>query len=354
MGTRRKKHTECLIQKAIYQQTKTAMKRIELVEFLKGYSILTIILFHFLQRLQIPNIGGKLIGFGGTGVHLFILLSGFGLYYSHVHKSLGFKAFLKKRISKVYFPYIVIVLVSALIALFIPIYQNSWYALGGHIFLYKMFDESIIGSYGYPLWFISMIIQFYLVFYLLVWVKEKIGNKWFLVICLLLSFLWTGLVIGLGKETLRIWNSFFLRYLWEFAIGMVIASEFKRNNYQLKISIKTSYILIIGLVNCALYAGLALKGGEIGKMTNDIPALIGYSSLAIWIYLVGVKVINSFFLYTGKISYSMYLLHTLIQMTVLYYIGNISMYLALIIALISVYIIADLFQKNLNYFYSKL
>jgi peptidoglycan/LPS O-acetylase OafA/YrhL len=166
--------------------------------------------------------------------------------------------------------------------------------------------------------------------------------------------LWTGLVIGLGKETIRVWNSFFLRYLWEFAIGMVIASEFKRNDYQLKISIKTSYILIIGLVNCALYAGLALKGGEIGKMTNDIPALIGYSSLAIWIYFVGVKVINSFFLYTGKISYSMYLLHSLIQMIVLYYIGNINIYLALIIALISVYIIADLFQKNLNYFYSKL
>ena len=217
-----------------------------------------------------------------------------------------------------------------------------------------MFDESIIGSYGYPLWFISMIIQFYLVFNLLVWFKEKIGNKWFIIICFLLSFLWTGLVIGLGKETFRVWNSFFLRYLWEFAIGMVIASEFKRNDYQLKIKIKTSYILIIGLVNCALYACLALKGGEIGKMTNDIPALIGYSSLAIWIYLVGVKIINSFFLYTGKISYSMYLLHTLIQMIVLYYISYVNMYLALVIALISVYLISGLFQKSINFVYTKL
>jgi peptidoglycan/LPS O-acetylase OafA/YrhL len=330
------------------------MKRIELVEFLKGYSILTIILFHFLQRLQIPNIGGKLIGFGGTGVHLFILLSGFGLYYSHVHKPLGFIAFLKKRISKIYFPYIAIVLVSALITLFIPIYQNSWYALGGHIFLYKMFDESIIGSYGYPLWFISMIIQFYLVFNLLVWFKVKIGNKWFIVICLIISLLWTGLVIGLGKETLRVWNSFFLRYLWEFAIGMVIAYEFKRNNYQFKISIKTSYILIIGLVNCALYAGLALKGGEIGKMTNDIPALIGYSSLAIWVYLAGIKVINSFFLYTGKISYSMYLLHTLVLMIVLYQMETVNLYIALVIALISVYLISGLFQKSVNFICQKL
>lgn len=329
------------------------MKRIEIIEFLKGYSIFTIIIFHFLQTFHFQNIVGKLISFGGTGVHLFILLSGFGLYYSHIHKPLSFVSFIQKRITKIYFPYIVIVLISALIALFIPIFKNSLYALGGHIFLYKMFDESIMGSYGYPLWFISMIIQFYITFNLIVLLKEKTGNKLFLITCFITSILWTILVIYLGKETVRVWNSFFVRYLWEFALGMVLASEFKRNGYKLNFNLKPIYYLLIGILNCGLYALLALKGGDIGKMTNDIPALIGYSSLAIWIYLIYNKTINGFFLYTGKISYSLYLIHTLTVSIVLYYFSNFQISISLIVALILTYILANLFQNGINFAYQK-
>jgi len=155
------------------------IKKIEIVEFLKGFSIFTIIIYHLLQTLKMQDISGKLIAFGGIGVHLFVLLSGFGLYLSHINKPLPFLDFLKKRFTKVYFPYIIIVFGSAIIAIIIPIFKNSLYAFFGHVFLYKMFDESIIGSYGYPLWFISMIIQFYLVFTLLTILKEKINNKLF-------------------------------------------------------------------------------------------------------------------------------------------------------------------------------
>ena len=330
------------------------MKRIEIIEFLKGYSIFTIIIFHFLQTFHFQNIAGKLISFGGTGVHLFVLLSGFGLYYSHIHKPLSFGSFIQKRITKIYFPYIVIVLLSAAIALFIPIFKSSLYALGGHVFLYKMFDESIMGSYGYPLWFISMIIQFYIAFNLIVQLKDKTGNKLFLIICFVISILWTILFIYLGKEAIRVWNSFFIRYLWEFALGMVLASEFKRNDYKLSFKIKPIYYLLIGIFNCVVYAFLSLNGGDIGKMTNDIPALIGYSSLAIWIYLIYNKKINGFFLYTGKISYSLYLLHTLTVSIVLYFFTSLPIALSLIIALILTYILADLYQKIVNFAYQKI
>ena len=186
------------------------MKRFEIVDFLKGYSIITIVLYHYLQFLHLSSPYDQIIRFGGTGIHLFILLSGFGLYYSHLNKPLTYPAFLRKRISKIYVPYIFVVLVSALIALFIPVYPNSWYALGGHVFLYKMFDESIIGSYGYPLWFISMILQFYLAFHLIVWIKSKLNNIQFLTLALLISAIWIALVILLNKGDERVWNSFFL------------------------------------------------------------------------------------------------------------------------------------------------
>lgn len=329
------------------------MKRIELIEFLKGYSILTIVLYHCFQQFHFNNILGKLIGFGGTGVHLFVFLSGFGLYYSQLHNPITFLPFIKKRISKIYFPYILIVLISALISVFIPVYKNSLYALGGHVFLYKMFDESIVGSYGYPLWFISMIIQFYLVFQLIVYLKSKLSNIKFVLICLLISILWSGTVLLLGKDNERIWNSFFLQYLWEFGLGIVFASEFKRNGYKLNFQIKSYLLLIVGVISCAIYATLALKAGNIGKMLNDIPALIGYSLVAIWIYQLNFKWINSFFLFTGKISYSIYLLHMLILLIGLHFFKTLPVSANIIISLAFIYLAANIYNKLTALFFQK-
>jgi peptidoglycan/LPS O-acetylase OafA/YrhL len=243
---------------------------------------------------------------------LFILLSGVGLYLSYLSNPLPYVAYLKKRTSKIYIPYICIVVISALISLLIPIYENSLYAFGGHVFLYKMFDEHIIGSYGYPLWFISTILQFYFIFYALVFLVKRLGNIPFLILCLAVSLGWTVIIIMLGKESERIWNSFFLRYLWEFSLGMVIASVLARNDYRLPFKPATTWILVAGLINCALYAFLALKGGTIGKLLNDIPALIGYGCIAVWLYRLKIGALNRFFLFTGRISYSLYLIHVLI------------------------------------------
>lgn len=327
------------------------MKRIELIEFLKGYSILTIVIFHYLQTFHWQNLAGKLIFFGGTGVHLFILLSGFGLYFSYLHKPIPFSKFLKKRISKVYVPYIIIVLISAFITMFIPIYKGSLYALFGHIFLYKMFDESIIGSYGYPLWFISMIIQFYLMFYPILWIKNKMKLNFFLIISFVISIIWIIFIILSGKDEFRIWNSFFLKYLWEFNLGIYLAQKFKENNYKLNFRLNKWKILIIGISSCLLYAILALKVGTVGKMVNDFPALLGYSFIAIWIYQIRLRFINQFVFYISKISYSLYLLHTLIIMLVKYYFVNVWHPIILFISFILSIIISKLYQNATNSLY---
>jgi len=289
------------------------MKKIEIIDFLKGYSIFTIVIFHYLLTLNLPGPYNKLIYFGGTGVHLFIVLSGIGLYLSYLNRPEKYPAFIKKRFSKVYIPYILVVLITAAIVVFYPVIEgSSWYALGGHIFLYKMFDEKIVGSYGYPLWFVSMIFQFYFTFYGIIFFKKKINNdKIFLGLSLAISLGWALLIAATGKESLRVWNSFFLQYLWEFALGMVIASFiYKRPEY--KPEIKSIYILIFGIVCCGLYGGLVLMFGEMGKLFNDVPALFGYSAIAIWVYKLKAGVINKFFLFTGKISYPLYLVHSII------------------------------------------
>ncbi len=324
------------------------IKRIELIEFLKGFSILTIVIFHYLQTFHWQHLAGKLIFFGGTGVHLFIFLSGFGLYFSYLHKPVTFTQFLKKRISKVYIPYLIIVIISALIACLIPVYEGSWYAFGGHIFLYKMFDESIIGSYGYPLWFISLIMQFYFMFYLFLGIIKKTGIKYFLYLSFLLSFFWVIYIIFSGKDIYRVWNSFFLKYLWEFSLGMFLADKYKKQNYSLQAGLKPAAVLFTGIAGCFLYAILALKAGIIGKMVNDIPALIGYTFIAVWIYNLKHDIINRFVLFIGKISYSLYLVHTLVIMIITYYLKDLWHPVLIILSFIISVCVAILYNSIYN------
>lgn len=327
------------------------MKRFEIVDFLKGYSIFTILIFHYLQYLQLPNPFDKIIFFGGTGVHLFVFLSGFGLYYSYNKKPIKYSLFLKRRITKIYIPYIFVVLLSAILSVFIPVYHNSFYALGGHVFLYKMFDESIIGSYGYQLWFISMILQFYLTFYIIIWLKSKLKNKLFLISGFVISIGWATLVFLINKEDARIWNSFFLQYYWEFALGIIIAEKVSKNEKIISIKANQFLLLTAGLLCSSVYGFLALKGGAVGKLYNDIFAFSGYTLLAIFLYHLRLKPINQFFVFVGEISLPVYLLHILVLFTLSALINNLSSIYIVILSIIVIIPISFVYQRLITAFF---
>lgn len=91
------------------------LQRLEVIDFLRGFSIFTIVLMHLLQSFPISPFLMAASSFGGAGVHVFILCSGFGLYLSYLNRPLTYIQFLKRRFLKVYLPYIIIILISALI-----------------------------------------------------------------------------------------------------------------------------------------------------------------------------------------------------------------------------------------------
>ncbi|MES2587777.1 MAG: acyltransferase [Bacteroidota bacterium] len=332
------------------------MKKIEIIDFLKGYSIFTIIIFHYLLEYKFGGSIEKIIYLGGTGVHLFVLISGFGLYYSHLKKPLSFFKFIKKRFSKIYLPYIFIVSLALIISLFLPIYTFSLYTFGGHLFLYKMFDNSIIGSYGYQLWFVSMIFQFYFSFHLLTYLKKILKNdKFFFLITLFISLLWAILLFIFEKGELRTWNSCFLTYLWEFCLGFLIAEYLNSSNFERFNSIieNNKLNISIGITGFIIYGLMAVKGGTMGKLFNDIPALAGYTAIAVFIYsftknVLKINFIRKFFIFSGNISYPLYLLHVLIlniSLKVFYFL-NISF--ILVISILITFIISFFFQKLIN------
>ena len=196
---------------------------VPILDYLKGFSICTIVFMHLTQTFMpsLPHAVRTLASVGGSGVHLFFLCSGIGLYMSYLKRNASCSQFLRRRFSKIYLPYIAVALVSS----FLPwMYKGNDRALAllSHVFLFKMFSPRYEESLGFQLWFISTLIQFYVLFIPLCRLEKKVGEKRFLALCFLSSLAWWlfAYFTGLGEQ--RIWGSFFLQYLWEFALGMVI------------------------------------------------------------------------------------------------------------------------------------
>ncbi|NQX38578.1 Peptidoglycan/LPS O-acetylase OafA/YrhL, contains acyltransferase and SGNH-hydrolase domains [Pedobacter steynii] len=329
-------------------------ERFVLIDFLKGYSIFTIVIFHILQYFSLPQPFDKAIFFGGTGIHTFFLVSGFGLALSSGNKEISYLNFLKKRFDKIYLPYILIVCLSAGLCLFLPLFdQPSWYAFLGHVFFYKMFDNDITISYGHQLWFISTIIQFYLVFPFLLKLLNRIPGKWFICIGFLISIFWSIFVFLMEKSDLRIWNSFFLQFMWEFMLGMAMA-RWKDKSF-LNRKFNHLYLMLFTGLGLLTYAFLAFKGGQVGRLFNDIPALIGYTGLAVMVYNFRIKAVNDFFLFTGKISYALYLIHVLVITVGLYVIHalqlSVPLSALLFVCFILCYVFAYWYTNLINLIY---
>ncbi len=292
-------------------------QRIEYIDFAKGYAIFTIVCYHALQQVALSPLMQKAIIFGGTGVHLFFLLSGFGLAWSASKDST--LQFYRRRMSKVWVPYVVVLTISWAAAAWLCIFPDGAGAWLAGVALYQMFSERYIESFGGHFWFISTIFQFYLVFPLLTRLQNKMSANVFLALAFFISIGWWLLVYFSGKSDLRVWNSFFLQFLWEFAIGMALAREVKQQRIDLGRALETPrydwLYLGAGIVFTALMIGIVLKMGAAGRIFNDVPALLGYTALSLFVYRMGRRMLpwlNRFFLWINGFSYSLYLIHVLV------------------------------------------
>lgn len=239
---------------------------------------------------------------------MFFFCSGFGLYQSYLRKQVGYSDFIKRRFFKVYIPYIVVVAISALFPFTYA--GDHLKAFFSHLLLYKMFIPEYESSFGGQMWYISTLFQFYFVFIPLVKAKGKIKNSsTFLAICGLTSVLWWVISSLTGIADERVWGSFFLQYLWEFALGM-FAAEYLWNGGTLKIKAVT--LLIASVVGLGA-AGMAKITGGILTTFNDPFAFIGYGALALLIYIAGPSLIKKWVRFISNISYELYLVHIFIN-----------------------------------------
>lgn len=287
-------------------------QRLEYIDFAKGFSILSIVLYHYCQPYT-HGVLSKVIMAGGAGVHLFFVLSGFGLGLSS--QNIGPFHFYRKRFVKILVPYFIFILFVYVLNSLYEIYpHDGLYALGGHLFFYKMFDENIIVSFGNHLWFMSTIIQFYIVFPLIILIKNKLNIISFLLFSLLLSVCYWVFISVLGISSKRMFNSSLFQFLWEFNVGIVLSDlyKIKRIKFWEQNIVVTAIPAFVGI---SLMGFLAIKGGRLGRTFNDIPASIGFASLSVFFYSICVdkiKFFKSAISHIGILSYELYLTHLLV------------------------------------------
>lgn len=280
------------------------------VKYLKGFSILTIVLMHLIQMMsKMPLKIVTMSAIGGAGVHVFFLCSGIGLYLSYLKHKVSFTEFIKKKFFKIYIPYVIVIAIS----FFLPWLYNGEdriNALLSHIFLFKMFIPKYENSFGIQFWYISTIFQLYLLFIPMCLMKEKIQkNRLFFVFFLTLSLLWwfACYILKIGHE--RIWSSFCLQYIWEFALGFIIAEKLYNKRV---FKIKNFVLFITGIIGIGLQATMAITSEEI-KLFNDIPSLIGYTSIAL--LLMNIPIFKLIGDKLSTFSYEFFLVHILVFST---------------------------------------
>lgn len=318
-------------------------RKLDVVNFLRGYSITTIVLMHLVQGYGLPGWAFKATSFGGAGVHVFILCSGFGLYLSYLNKPLGYKDFLRKRFGRIYWPMAIVCLATAVWMLCQG--KEVLLPLLGNLLLFKMFVPGLEISMGGQMWFISTIIQFYLAWPLIVRLTNiKRGGYW---IALAVSLLWATFVYLSGHSEERVWNSFFLQYLWEFCLGMKLAELYVRKPSALDLP-KWKYLVPVCVVGMMLTGMMGWMGFP-WKLFNDIPSLFGYFSLALIIYKLHIVVVNRFFSYTNRFSYEWYLVHILVFQIVMQVTrGHVPAIIEIVLCLLLSYFAAMWYGKLWN------
>ncbi|PLX20323.1 hypothetical protein C0584_06285 [Candidatus Parcubacteria bacterium] len=319
--------------------TEKGSKRIEYFDFLRGLAIIAVIIIHIGDLFLKNSIGSReIIYFVNDlmrfAVPFFLISSGVLLVFKNP------KEFYAKKITRIFIPY---ALITILVGMF---YSLSFFDIAHGI---------LSGSASVPYYFLSVLLQFYILYPFLERLSKKRGFLYF-------SFILTVLAL-ITKEVWAFYDiPLFIRYLFFFAYGISLKNRFlnsevsytKPEKYFWVGSVFVYIIIIILIVipnveiggyfyNTRLFYAIALFNvffifkEHIEKFfAFELFSSLGKNSL--WIYLIHYFVLQALFAIILKIGNAFYF-----------------QYLIFVIFGVPLSVVASLFTKKIyNSFFSLL
>ena len=185
-------------------------KRLHGIDALRGAAAFGVVLFHAVQQgekvlphniLQYPVRAVQFAStFGYIGVFLFFVISGFCIHLqwarskaAGVEPEIHFTSFWKRRIRRLYPPYIIALLLFLLITaatIGITLNRFFFYDLGMHLLMLHNLDPKTCYTINGVFWTLAIEEQLYLAYFLLLFIRVRWGWGVTLSVCLLARVGW--------------------------------------------------------------------------------------------------------------------------------------------------------------------
>jgi exopolysaccharide production protein ExoZ len=263
-------------------------QKIVSIQYLRGLAALGVVLCHYGSNVS------AIFEIGQTGVYVFFLLSGFVNVYSlekHHYKPAYFFNFLLKRSIRIDPSYIVTIGLTILLFYllsFVPSYRGqpfhfSFLQLLSHIIYITPFTK--FPFYNHVFWTLCIEFQFYMLIGCLYFVSDKPIYKIFFILLFSLSCL------------IPLTNSYYVVFTYApmFAVGIALVGFYKERTWKKAVLPAIIFLLILYKFGFFMFALLLL------------------SSFLLLYFKLSIKV----FSFLGDISYSLYLIHTLVLIVLL-------------------------------------
>ena len=311
------------------------------IDALRGGACLWVLLHHSLERYPVASGWSHvplraLVAFaniGWLGVSLFLVLSGFCLYFPLARRAqslseiqLDLKSFARRRATRILPPYYVALFVCC-VALIWQSRQSGlpWnHEFSGakdiplHIFMLHNLMSSTLGSINGAFWSLALESQLYLIFPLLVTLAARRGLRAMLLVTFAVAVLWQTLVffkLGFSMEW-GVQRAQFYHALpgraFEFATGMSAAALVSRPITAATRRRAASLLAIIFVPALVYVAAISSFGPLMDQMWGVIFGCVLVLMHGIPVQHFRANLALRFLTWTGVISYSVYLMHLLI------------------------------------------
>ncbi len=328
------------------------------VDMLKGIAIVGVFFENWIHHMPLsttPALAYSLVKMfasaAGPFVQVFFILSGFGLtttYLKQGKANWSWQRWVWRRITKIVVPYEIAVILSFILGilgsyLYEAVHvQFSWNSLLAYLtFTRNFYRPSWIWNPSF--WFVPVIIGLYVCFPILLRILEKWGTFVLLLISVAVTY-GTLTVAALTGSTGGHGGDLFSFWLFQFALGIVLANTRETNPQRLRLLIGPSaFIVGVGFVMCSWALRTYVP---LGKVFNDSVTSIGIFLVLLnlaWVIRAKAPVVGKSLKTLSSKSYFMYLIHYPIMMFLIGPILGMPLHPIVVVILLGVYILAIFF-----------